>query len=345
MLSEEIELNHILEQAGIEVLETDLGEYIVQLRGEAPYHIVTPAMHLNREEIAQLFHEKFGTPDNASPEFIMAFVREQMRQRFAQAQVGITGANFLIANTGGVLITENEGNARLTAALPRTHIVLAGIEKILPTLQHLDIFLPLLASHGTGQDLTVYNSIYHGPAQTNEHDGPRQMYVILIDNGRSALLADPKLRESLYCIRCGACLNACPVYKQIGGHSYEAPYGGPIGSVIMPHIEDFESYGHLSQASSLCGACTESCPVKINLHEMLLHNRRLEQQLGLRPRNEQIQWRIWRRLMLGRMWMNVPAFAKRWATDWLFGQAWGERRSFPEIQGTSFNQLWRKGQV
>jgi L-lactate dehydrogenase complex protein LldF len=274
MITEEIELNHFLESLDIEVLETDLGEYIVQLRNEAPYHIVTPAMHLSKEEIARFFHQKFDTPLDASPEQITAFVRKLLREQFEKADIGITGANFLIAESGSIAVTENEGNVRLTSTFPKVHIAIAGIEKMIPRVSDLSLFWPLLSTFGTGQNLTVYNTIISGPRKEHESDGPEEMYLILLDNGRSDILADPIRRESLYCIRCGSCLNACPVYRTIGGHSYEAPYSGPIGSVLMPAMNHFETYNHLSEASSLCGSCTENCPMNINLHHLLVHNRK-----------------------------------------------------------------------
>src|ERR1700744_5852465 len=274
MVTEEIELNEFLEHNGIESLETDLGEYIVQLLGQKPYHIVTPAMHLSKEDIAKLFHERFGTPPDATPEQLTQKARELLRDKYVQADVGITGANFLIADTGSIAITENEGNARLSTSFPKIHIAVVGIEKIIPSMADLDLFWPMLATHGTGQNLTVYNTILSGPRQANETDGPEEMYVILLDNGRTNLLAQKDQRQGLYCIRCGACLNACPVYKNIGVHTYSTPYSGPIGSIITPHLAGMDKFKHLSYASSLCGACSAVCPVKIDIHKMLLLNRR-----------------------------------------------------------------------
>ena len=270
MVTEEIHLNHALEQHGIESVETDLGEYIQQLDGEAPYHIVTPAMHKNKEDVAKLFHEKLGTSINLTPEELTLVARDILREKYVEAQIGITGANFIISDIGAVALTENEGNARLSCAFPKTHIVIVGIEKMIPALTDLALFWPLLSTFGTGQKVTVYNTIINGPRQPNETDGPDEMYVILLDNGRTNILQNPRQRESLYCIRCGACLNACPIYKNIGGHAYGATYSGPIGSVITPHLQGMDEFKHLSYASSLCGNCTEVCAVKINLHELLL---------------------------------------------------------------------------
>lgn len=345
MITEEIGLNHFLEDVGMEVLETDLGEYIVQLREEAPYHIVTPAMHLSKADVVELFNEKFGTSKEASAEEITAFVRQLLRQQFEEADLGITGANFLIAETGSVALTENEGNARLATSLPRVHIAIAGIEKVLPKMEDLDLFWPLLSTFGTGQQVTVYNSLLTGPRQEDEVDGPEEMYVILLDNGRSNILADVKQRESLYCIRCGSCLNACPVYRTIGGHSYESPYGGPIGSVIMPNLQGFEAYGHLSKASSLCGACTENCPLNINLHQMLVHNRAREVEMASSKGMEGTLWKFWQRGMLRRGLMNAPAFGKNMVANLFLKRAWGPRRDFPKFPKQTFNQLWKKGEV
>src|SRR6188474_2351039 len=273
MVTEEIHLNKFLEQQGIESVETDLGEYIQQLDGEPPYHIVTPAMHKSKEDVAKLFADKLGTDPKLTPEQLTLVAREVLRKKYVEAEVGITGANFIIADIGGIAITENEGNARLSCSMPKTHIVVAGIEKVIPSMNDLSLFWPLLATYGTGQQLTVYNTIVTGPRQENEVDGPEEMYIILLDNGRTDILANPKAREALYCIRCGACLNACPVYKNIGGHSYDTAYSGPIGSVITPHLKNMREYKHLSYASSLCGNCTEVCPVRITLHEILLETR------------------------------------------------------------------------
>ena len=229
MTSEEIHLNDAMEHAGCEVVESDLGEFIVQLRKEAPYHLVFPAMHLTRGEIQRTFTDKLNESPSDNPEDLTMVARRVMRQKYLQADVGITGANFAIAETGMISITENEGNARLTAALPKTMITLVGIEKILPRLDDLALFLPMLAVMGTGQPLTCYNTMYGGPRQPGEADGPEEFHVVLLDNHRTALLADAEQRDALGCIRCGACLNVCPIFKNVGGHTYGTVYGGPIG--------------------------------------------------------------------------------------------------------------------
>src|SRR3954471_16693709 len=274
MTSEEIHLNHALEHEGFEVVESDLGEFIVQLRKEAPYHIVFPAMHLTRGDIQELFNRELSASSSDSPEELTMVARRVLRQKYIHADIGFTGANFAIAETGMISITENEGNARLTAALPKTMVTLLGIEKVLPRLEDLALFLPLLATSGTGQAMTCYNTMYGGPRQPGEFDGPEEYHVVLLDNRRTELLADPEQRDALHCIRCGACLNVCPIFRNVGGHTYGTTYSGPIGSVITPHLRGLQDWKHLSSASSLCGACTETCPVKINLHHHLLQNRR-----------------------------------------------------------------------
>lgn len=342
MVTEEIKLNDFLHEHGIESVETDLGEYIQQLDEEPPYHIVTPAMHKSKEDVAKLFNEKLGTPLNLSPEELTLVAREKLREKYGQAEIGITGANFLVADTGAIAVTENEGNARLSCAFPKTHIVISGIEKVIPSLADLSLFWPLLATYGTGQRITSYNSIVLGPKQPGEVDGPEEMYVILIDNGRTNILANAKGRESLYCIRCGACLNACPVYKNIGGHTYGTTYSGPIGSVITPHLRDMGEWKHLSYASSLCGNCTEVCAVKINLHELLLENRHEAVQQGERAFGEKLAWKLWKRGMLNRRFMNM---GNKKMKDWLVNSMmkdWVAHRGKLVFPAKSFNEQWKE---
>jgi L-lactate dehydrogenase complex protein LldF len=342
MVTEEIHLNKFLEGRGIESVETDLGEYIQQLDGEPPYHIVTPAMHKSKEDVAKLFAEKLGTDPKLTPEQLTLVARDVLRKKYVEAEVGITGANFIIADIGGIAITENEGNARLSCSMPKTHIVVAGIEKVIPSMNDLALFWPLLATYGTGQRITVYSTIVTGPKQENETDGPDEMYVILLDNGRTNILANEKSRESLYCIRCGACLNACPVYKNIGGHSYEATYSGPIGSVITPHLNGMKEWKHLSYASSLCGNCTEVCAVKINLHELLLENRHEAVDEGGSSFAERTGWKLWKQAMLKRRLMNM---GNRKIKDWVVNtllKGWKEHRSKMEFPKKSFNQMWQE---
>lgn len=343
MVTEEIHLNEFLTKNSIESLETDLGEYIVQLLGQKPYHIVTPAMHLSKEDIAKLFNERFGTPIDATPEQLTLKARELLRTKYIHADIGITGANFLIADSGSIAITENEGNARLCTTFPKIHIAIVGIEKMIPSIADLDLFWPLLSTHGTGQSLTVYNSILSGPRQANETDGPEEMYVILLDNGRTNLLAQKDQRQSLYCIRCGACLNACPVYKNIGGHAYETTYSGPIGSIITPHTKGMEEFKHLSYASSLCGKCSEVCPVKIDLHKMLLLNRRDSVKQNLNPIKEKWGWALWKKGMLSRKLTDYfGGKTKNFLLKFLFKNTWGHLREMPEVAQKSFSQQWQE---
>ena len=342
MATEEIHLNSSLESNGIESIETDLGEYIQQLDGEPPYHIVTPAMHKSKEDVAKLFHFKLGTPLNYTPEQLTQVARNILRKKYTEAEVGVTGANFIISDIGGIAITENEGNARLSCSFPKTHIVIVGIEKVIPSMTDLGLFWPLLSTFGTGQKVTVYNTIVTGPRQENEKDGPEEMFVILLDNGRTNILQNPQQRESLYCIRCGACLNACPVYKNIGGHTYGTTYSGPIGSVISPHLQGMAAFKHLSYASSLCGNCTEVCAVKINLHELLLENRHESVEIGLSPFSEEMAWKIWKLSCLKRGLMNLGnGNMKNKVVNKLF-KGWTKHRADLDFSTKTFNQMWKE---
>ncbi len=341
MATEEIHLNKAMEENGIESIETDLGEYIQQLDGEPPYHIVTPAMHKSKEDVAKLFADKLGTPSNLTPTELTLVARNILRKKYVEAEVGVTGANFIISDIGGVAVTENEGNARLSCAFPKTHIVVVGIEKVIPSVTDLALFWPLLATFGTGQRITSYNSIITGPRQPGETDGPEEMYVILLDNGRTNILQNPVQRESLYCIRCGACLNACPVYKNIGGHTYGTTYSGPIGSVITPHLRDMNEYKHLSYASSLCGNCTEVCAVKINLHELLLENRKESVEEGYTSFTERAAWKMWRLASLNRRMMNMGnGNLKNKVVNGLF-KDWKKNRADLNFSQKTFNEMWK----
>jgi L-lactate dehydrogenase complex protein LldF len=343
IVTEEIHLNQFLTKNDIAILETDLGEYIQQLSGEAPYHIVAPSLHKSKEDIALLFHEKLGVAPGLSPEELTLVARDILREKYAAAEIGITGINFILSDIGGIAITENEGNAWLSASSPKIHIAITGIEKMLATADDLNLFWPMLATHGSGQRLTVYNSIYTGPKKSDEADGPEEMYVILLDNRRSHLLADPVARESLYCIRCGACLNVCPVYKSIGGHAYGTTYSGPIGAVISPHLHGASSFQHLSFASSLCGACTEVCPVNINLHSHLLDNRRNAVENKLSPFIEKAGWKIWKTINQHRTLGNWPGgSAKNFLISRLFSKQWGNKRQLPKFAKETFNQTMKK---
>ncbi|MGB7207137.1 MAG: LutB/LldF family L-lactate oxidation iron-sulfur protein [Pyrinomonadaceae bacterium] len=273
MATEEIHLNYALEAEGIEPIETDLGEWIIQLAGETPSHIVVPAIHKTKEQIADLFVEKVGIEKTGDVDVLTKTARRILREHFAKAEVGISGVNFGIAETGTILILENEGNVRMTTSLPKTHIAVMGIEKIIPKFADLDVFLKLLPRSGTGQRLTAYQSLITGVKKNTDDEGPDEVHIVLMDNGRSRMLSHPVTRQSLACIRCGACLNACPVYQQVGGHAYGSVYPGPIGAVITPQLIGISKSKQLPYASSLCGACREVCPVKIDIPELLLHLR------------------------------------------------------------------------
>ena len=350
MTAEEIHLNGALEKAGFEVVESDLGEFIVQLRDEAPYHIVFPAMHLTRGEIQETFQRKNIDAPSDNPEELTMAARRVLRQKYVQADVGITGANFAVAETGMGSITENEGNARLTAALPKTMITLLGSEKVVPRLADLALFLPMLATMGAGQFISGYNTMYGGPRQPCEADGPEEFHVVLLDNNRTALLADAEQRDSLHCIRCGACLNVCPIYRNVGGHTYGTTYPGPIGSVITPNLRGRQDWKHLSYSSSLCGACTETCPVKIDLAHHLLQNRRnaaREKPSFLQKMAFKIfapiatkPW-VWSLLVTkgGRIGQMFHGLVKGTRLDPAY--VWTKTRDLPPIAEESFREWWK----
>lgn len=341
MTTEEIEINELLEKNGIESLETDLGEYIVQLAGEKPYHIVTPAMHKSKEDVAKLFHEKFDWDENLTPTEMTGKVREKLRDKFYHADAGITGANFIIADTGSIALTENEGNGLLTMSFPRIHIIVVGIEKLIPSINDLSLMWPLLSTHGTGQHVTVYNSIITGGKREQEKEGPKETYVILLNNQRTELLKQKDQNIALSCIRCGACLNTCPVYKNIGGHTYETTYTGPIGSVISPWLLGLKDYKHLSFASSLCGACTEVCPVKIPLHDLLLKNRKEAVDQNLSTNSEKLMVKTWERVMLKRKLLDLfDGKMKNVFISLFLKKAWGPNRNLPKLADKSFHKRW-----
>lgn len=334
----------------MEVVESDLGEFIVQLRKEPPYHIVFPAMHLTRDEIRDLFARELGDAPSNDPEALTMVARRVLRRKYVEADLGITGANFAVAETGMIAITENEGNARLTAALPRTMITVLGVEKVISRLADLALLWPMLATAGAGQLLSGYNTLYGGPRQPGELDGPEEFHVVLLDNGRTLLLADPEQRDALHCIRCGACLNVCPIFRNVGGHTYGTTYSGPIGSVITPHLRGLQDWKHLSFASSLCGACTEACPVGIDLHHHLLQNRRnsaaeqprwwerLAFRVFARVANQAVLWSLVTRL--GRLGGGLHRWVKGSRIDPAY--AWTKTRDLPPVARESFKEWWRK---
>ncbi len=342
MVSEELHLNAALEAHGVEVWETDLGEFIVQLAGETPYHIVTPAMHKSKEDVADLFARKLGVPPGLSPEELTLEARRILRERFRTAGAGITGANFIVPDVGGIVLVENEGNIRLSTALPPLHIAVVGIEKMIPSMADLPLFLPLLATFGTGQRVTNYTTVLRGPRRPSEKSGPRRMVVILLDNGRSELYHAHPQSEALRCIRCGACLAVCPVYQTVGGHAYGTAYSGPIGSVISPFYEGFCDHQHLSHASSLCGACTDICPVEIPLDALLLENRRRAVQHCAPPLSERTAWRLWAWLMRHPEWLErVPLAARKIALRIASKMGWDAERSPLQPAPQSFRRWWR----
>ncbi|NMO97815.1 LutB/LldF family L-lactate oxidation iron-sulfur protein [Paenibacillus lemnae] len=281
MVSEELHLNKALESIGVEAVETDLGEYIIQLADETPSHIIIPAIHKNRYQIADLLSKEAGETLPPDTSILAGFVRNKLREKFLDAEIGMTGCNFAIAETGSMVLFENEGNARMVTTVPKTQITLMGMERIIPSWTDLEVMATLLPRSATGQKLTVYMSGITGPRRDEDGDGPDEMHIIILDNGRSLQLGDPEFQELLNCIRCGACLNACPVYRQIGGHAYGGTYSGPIGAVLTPALKkNVAEWDDIANASSLCGACYEACPVKIPLHDMLVSLRRRKVEAG-----------------------------------------------------------------
>jgi L-lactate dehydrogenase complex protein LldF len=370
MVTEEIELNEALASAGVEPVETDLGEYIVQLAGERPSHIIAPAIHKTRFDVADLFSEKLNVERLEEIEAMTALARRVLRERFASAGLGVSGANFAVAETGTIVLVENEGNIRLTTSLPRVHVALMGIEKVIPRLEDLAVFLKILPRSGSGQRFTSYVSFLTGIKRRPDEEGPEELHVVILDNGRSEMLADPHLRESLYCIRCGACLNVCPVYQKIGGHAYGWIYPGPIGAVITPQLVGRERAADLPFASSLCGACREVCPIKINIPDMLLRLRyQLKEETGggrsgggsarhdsrsSRPFRRKIEtaverlvFKIWRTAMKSRARYERGARLARLAQE-VFGEdlqkagvaRWTRSRDLLPLAPRSFRDQW-----
>ena len=343
MLTEECHLNPYLEQRGIEVVDTDLGERIVQFRGEAPSHIVLPAIHLKKEEIGALFHDRLGTPEGASdPQLLVEAARGHLREKFLAAQAGLTGVNFALADTGGIVVCTNEGNADLGTALPPLHIACMGVEKIIPRAQDLGVFLRLLARSATGQPVTTYSSHFHGPRPGAE------LHIVIVDAGRSAILGKPKFRRALSCIRCGACMNTCPVFRRSGGHSYGTTVPGPIGAVLAPH-QDPVRHQALPFASSLCGSCSDVCPVKIDLHDQLLAWRGELTSMGLVPLGKRIVSRAgsavlarpWLYRLAGRGLRLLFALVPRALLEGRWNP-WARGRALPAPPPQSFRELWRQ---
>ncbi len=359
MTTEELDLNERLEHHDLEAVETDLGEYIIQLAGVKPYHIVAPALHMTRYDVADIFTDKLGIEREVVPEKQTMIARAVLRQKFLAADIGITGANFVVADSGAVVVVENEGNARLTSSAPKIHISVAGIEKLIPRAQDLSVFLKLLGRSATGQALTSYTSFLSGPRREGEVDGPEEFYLILIDNGRTKLLADPDRRQSLYCIRCGACLNHCPVYRKIGGHSYPWVYSGPIGAVITPQFHGVGKDPWLPFASSLCGACAEVCPVKIDIPKLLLdlradvtaHKKEQGESKMERFAFQVFAW-VMRHPRVYALGGRVAAAFGPKGGEWLSSapwflnvapvRGWLSQRDLPPPAAKSFRQIWRE---
>ncbi len=351
MTTEEIHLNPALEAAGFEVVETDFGEFIIQLAGERPSHLVAPAVHHTRESIAELMSKRLGEKLPDDPKTLALAGRRVLREKFYKADLGITGANFAVAETGTVVLITNEGNGRVTTTCPRVHVALMGIEKVIPRFEDLPVFLKLLARGATGQTLSVYTTIITGPRRPGETDGPEEFHLVLLDNGRTKVLETP-FRESLQCIRCGACLNACPVYRRIGGHAYGGVYSGPIGSILTPLYDSVDLNPHLPHASSLCGACQAACPVKINIPHMLIGLRELQHHQ--KPsRMENLAYGMWSWL-LRTPWMYRTAIRMaRWflrfraSGGWLSalpgpGAGWTSVRDFPAPAPRTFRDRWKE---
>ncbi|MCL4108978.1 UNVERIFIED_CONTAM: hypothetical protein GTU68_052616 [Idotea baltica] len=343
MLTEECHLNPFLERHDIEVIDTDLGERIVQLRNETPSHIVLPAIHIKKEEVGEIFHEKLGTEKgSADPNYLTEAARQHLRDKFMQADIGITGVNFALADTGGFVVCTNEGNADLGTALPPVHIACMGIEKMIPRAADLSVFLRLLARSATGQPITTYSSHFYGPEPGQE------MHLILLDNGRSKILGSPEFRRSLNCIRCGACMNTCPVYRRSGGHSYQTTVPGPIGSILAP-ARDAEQYQTLPFACSLCGSCTDVCPVKIDLHHQLLTWRKQIAVRGLLPWSKTFGMKMGSMLFKRPKLFNFAGWVARKVMPWtprflIYNRlnAWGKKRELPEFPRKSFREQYRK---
>jgi L-lactate dehydrogenase complex protein LldF len=347
MTSEEVDLNERLEHHGLEAVETDLGEYILQLAHERPYHIVAPALHKTRFDVAAIFEKELHVAYETVPEKLSQIARGVLRRKFLDAGIGISGANFLVADSGAVVLVENEGNARLTTTAPRIHIAIAGIEKVIPRAQDLAVFLKLLARSATGQALSVYTSFLSGPRRAGEIDGPEEFYVVLLDNGRTKLLPSRAKRQSLYCIRCAACLNTCPVYRKIGGHSFPWVYSGPIGAIITPQFMGVSYEPALPFASSLCGACAEVCPVKIDIPQVLLDLRSDVKKAETREKKNRLEKFSYRMFA----WMMTHPRVYAWA-GWMARhlpvlnvgpvRAWTSQRDLPPIPRQSFRDIWSR---
>ncbi|HEY0828595.1 MAG TPA: LutB/LldF family L-lactate oxidation iron-sulfur protein, partial [Bacilli bacterium] len=348
----EIHLNHHLEDHGIEAIETDLGEYILQLAKETPSHLIIPAIHKNKQQIADLFGEKSGLTFPAETKVLAEYARGKLRNIFLEADIGLTGCNFGVAETGSITLVSNEGNGRMVSTLPKVHVVVMGMERLVPSFDDLEVMLNLLARSATGQKLTTYTSLITGPRREGDLDGPEELHVIVLDNGRSNQLGDPIFQEVLNCIRCAACLNVCPVYRHVGGHTYGSVYSGPIGAVLTPLLQqDMKEAGQLAYASSLCGACYEACPVKIPLHDMLVHLRHRKVKMKLTSVAERAAFKIFQ-TTFGNVTLYRLATKSAYYLQKPFGSngvikkgpgpmsGWTQSRFFPMKPKQSFRDKW-----
>src|SRR3989475_6595522 len=353
MATEEIHLNDALEAIGVTPVETDLGEYIIQLAHERPSHIIAPAIHKTKGQVAELFSRELHRPGLAAdPEVLTKIAREELREKFLQADLGITGANFAVAETGTVVLVTNEGNGRMTTSLPRVHVAVMGVEKVIPSMTDLAVFLAILAKTATGQKLSVYTTLVQGPRRPGELEGPDELHLILMDNGRTRQIAGT-LREALYCLRCGACLNVCPVYRQIGGHAYGYTYPGPIGILLTAMLKGNAAVKDLAHASSLCGACKDVCPVRIDIPRMLVELREHLDREKIAPWGERMLFGLARRAMaspglfdagvrLGRMAQRPFVRDGKLRTLPLFFGKWTRTRDLPPVAARTFSERWKE---
>ncbi|HID4045246.1 TPA: LutB/LldF family L-lactate oxidation iron-sulfur protein [Pluralibacter gergoviae] len=355
MVTEEIGMNHVLQQAGIEVIETDLAEYILQLDGDAPSHIVVPAIHKDRQQIRRVLHDRLGYDGPDTPEAMTRFIRQKIREDFLSADIGVTGCNFAVAETGSVCLVTNEGNARMCTTLPKTHIAVMGMERLAPTFKEVDVLITLLARSAVGARLTGYNTWLTGPREAGNVDGPEEFHLVILDNGRSQVLGSA-FRDVLRCIRCGACMNTCPAYRHIGGHGYGSIYPGPIGAVISPLLGGYRDFKDLPYACSLCTACDSVCPVQIPLSKLILRHRRVMAEQGMTPKAEQRAIKMFAYANSHPGLWKVGMVAGAQAASWFIkgGKAplnigaigdWTEARDLPEADGESFRSWFKKHQA